>query len=47
VLGASLALRLIATSSGWASGLAVAGLGHALAFVLFGAVMARAVRRGR
>jgi hypothetical protein len=47
VLGASLVLRLIATSSGWASGLAVAGVGHALAFVLFGTVMARAVRRGR
>jgi len=47
VLGASLALRALALGTGWASGLAVAGAGHALAFVLFGAVMVRAVRRGR
>jgi hypothetical protein len=47
VLGASLALRFVATSLGLTTGLAVAGTGHALAFVLFGAVMARAVRRGR
>jgi hypothetical protein len=47
VLGASLALRAAATSAGWPAGLAAAGAGHALAFVLFGAIMVRAVRRGR
>ena len=47
VLGASLVLRVGATAVGWPSGLALAGGGHALAFVLFGAVMVRAVRRGR
>lgn len=47
VLGASLALRVVASVTGWAYGLAAAGTGHALAFVLFGAVMVRAVRRGR
>ncbi len=47
VLGASLALRVGASVSGWAAGLSMAGAGHALAFVLFGAVMVRAVRRGR
>ena len=47
VLGVSLALRVGASVTGWADGLAVAGIGHALAFVLFGAVMVRAVRRGR
>ena len=47
VLGASLALRVGASVTGWAAGLSMAGAGHALAFVLFGAVMVRAVRRGR
>lgn len=47
VLGASLALRVGASASDWSTGLAAAGAGHALAFVLFGAVMVRAVRRGR
>jgi hypothetical protein len=47
VLGLSQALRTVAAPAGWAAGLAVAGAGHALAFVLFGAVMVRAVRRGR
>ena len=47
VLGASLALRVVASVTGWPTGLAVGGAGHALAFVLFGAVMVRAVRRGR
>lgn len=47
LLGASLALRAMATPGGWAAGLAVAGAGHALAFGVFGAVMVRAVRRGR
>lgn len=47
VLGASLALRVVAAVTGWPAGLAVAGAGHALAFVLFGSVMVRAVRRGR
>lgn len=47
VLGVSLALRVVASVTGWADGLAAAGAGHALAFVLFGAVMVRAVRRGR
>ena len=47
VLGASLALRVLASASGWPAGLAAAGAGHALAFVLFGGVMVRAVRRGR
>ncbi|WP_143968997.1 hypothetical protein [Tepidimonas fonticaldi] len=47
VLGVSLALRVGASVTGWADGLAAAGAGHALAFVLFGAVMVRAVRRGR
>ena len=47
VLGASLALRVLASVMEWTVGLAVAGSGHALAFVLFGAVMVRAVRRGR
>lgn len=47
VLGVSLALRAGASVAGWPAGLAVAGAGHALAFVLFGGVMARAVRRGR
>jgi hypothetical protein len=46
VLGVSLALRVGASVTGWADGLAVAGAGHALAFVMFGAVMVRAVRRG-
>ncbi|WP_374408527.1 hypothetical protein [Hydrogenophaga sp.] len=46
VLGASLALRVLASASGWPAGLAAAGAGHALAFVLFGGVMVRAVRRG-
>ena len=46
VLGTSLALRVAASVTGWAAGLAAAGAGHALAFVLFGAVMVRAVRRG-
>jgi hypothetical protein len=47
VLGVSLALRVVASVTGWADGLAAAGAGHALAFVLFGAVMVQAVRRGR
>lgn len=47
VLGASLALRVGASVTGWAAGLSTAGAGHAVAFVLFGAVMVRAVRRGR
>lgn len=47
VLGLSLALRVVASITGWSAGLAVAGAGHALAFVLFGGVMVRAVRRGR
>lgn len=47
VLGLSLALRVGASVTGWPAGLAAAGAGHALAFVLFGAVMVRAVRRGR
>lgn len=47
LLGASLALRVLASVTGWTAGLAVAGAGHAAAFVLFGAVMVRAVRRGR
>lgn len=47
VLGVGLALRVVASVTGWPAGLAVAGAGHALAFVLFGAVMVRAVRRGR
>ncbi len=47
VLGASLALRVGASVTGWAAGLSAAGAGHALAFVLFGTVMLRAVRRGR
>lgn len=47
VLAASLVLRLVATLSGWPAGLAATGAGHALAFVLFGGVMVRAVRRGR
>lgn len=46
VLGVSLALRAVATATGNDAGLALAGAGHALAFVLFGAVMVRAVRRG-
>lgn len=47
VLGASLALRVVTTVTGWTPGLSIAGAGHALAFVTFGAVMVRAVRRGR
>lgn len=47
VLGASLLLRVAASVGGWPAGLAAAGAGHALAFVLFGATMVRAVRRGR
>ena len=47
LLGASLALRVAASATGWTAGLAMAGAGHALAFVLFGGVMVRAVRRGR
>lgn len=47
VLGVSLGLRVGASVTGWADVLALAGAGHALAFVLFGAVMVRAVRRGR
>ena len=46
VLGVSLALRVGASVTGWAGGLVVSGAGHALAFLLFGAVMVRAVRRG-
>lgn len=47
VLGASLALRVLASVTNGPAGLAAAGAGHALAFVLFGVVMVRAVRRGR
>lgn len=47
VLGTSLALRVLSTVTGWAAGLSTAGAGHAVALVLFGAVMVRAVRRGR
>lgn len=47
VLGASLALRAVASIAGWPAGLALAAAGHAAAFVMFGAVMVRAVRRGR
>lgn len=47
VLGASVLLRVSASIGGWPAGLALAGAGHALALVLFGAVMVRAVRRGR
>lgn len=46
VLGASLALRIASVVNAWPKGLMLAGAGHALAFLLFGAVMARAVRRG-
>ncbi|MFP8777182.1 hypothetical protein [Hydrogenophaga sp. RWCD_12] len=47
LLGASLALRVASAVTAWPTGLMLAGAGHALAFVLFGAVMVRAVRRGR
>jgi hypothetical protein len=47
VLGASVLLRVLASIGGWPAGLALAGAGHALALVLFGVVMVRAVRRGR
>lgn len=45
LLAASLLLRLGASPSGDLSALALAGIGHALAIVLFGAVMVAAVRR--
>ncbi|MDP3290072.1 MAG: hypothetical protein Q8M64_17350 [Methyloversatilis sp.] len=44
LLAASLLLRLGASPSGDLSALALAGVGHALAIVLFGAVMVAAVR---
>lgn len=46
VLGASVLLRVVATIGGHHDLLAAAGLGHAVAILLFGAVMVRAVRRG-
>lgn len=47
LLGLSLVLRVVAIQGNWPGGLAAAGLGHALAFAVFAAVMVRAVRRGR
>ena len=47
LMGLSLVLRVAATQGHWPAGLAAAGMGHAWALVLFGAVMVRAVRRGR
>ena len=46
VLGLSLLLRVAGTLTAASPLLALAGAGHVLAFLLFGLVMARAVRRG-
>ncbi|MFC7434157.1 hypothetical protein ACFQNJ_06490 [Hydrogenophaga bisanensis] len=46
VLGLSLVLRVVGTLTADGALMALAGTGHALAFVFFGAVMIRAVRRG-
>jgi len=47
LMGASLALRAVASNGRWPAALPWAGLGHALALAVFAGVMVRAVRAGQ